>query len=362
MGLKDEVYAAIREDFERNGGSSFLMDYLKREKERRLEKLPAHPDRAQKPDTYIRLLLCYQQIRGGGDRGGKAAYLRELASELARNPKLNLGSRAQQILEYRTGMDGVFKGERRNMPKYEQMLSQLRSDPPELEMAELEELHQDVSFRLLILESKALLYDAIDAGKQEAGGTKASGRKPKVDRMLDLFCDYLRWQGISTLPAAAAVSGESTAAADSAAEDWKRLYAILNSSAEKKEARCVMLPVRVDPRTGASVYIIGQNYFFDSKTVKKKAKGAACCCVGLYINSMAVEDGNEQEGTFPGIHCAWEDYNGGTLEEMVYPNIQEALVWYERVLRPSAAQNFRDENGKAPEGCPEALRSYFSAF
>ena len=126
MGLKDEVYAAIREDFERNGGSSFLMDYLKREKERRLEKLRAHPDREKKPDTYIRLLLCYQQIRGGGDRGGKAAYLRELASELARNPKLNLGSRAQQILEYRTGMDGVFKGERRNMPKYEQMLSQLR--------------------------------------------------------------------------------------------------------------------------------------------------------------------------------------------------------------------------------------------
>lgn len=359
MGLKEEVYAAIRADFETNGSESFLLDYLKREKERRLQQYGRQPDWEKKQrDPYVLLLLRYQRIRGDGDSGGKALYLRELASLLERNPKLRPGIQAQRILELRTGMDEIFRSKYWNRNEYGRLLTLLKTQPPEFGLEELGLLHQDISFRLLVLEAKALLYDAIDAGKKETGkaDAPASGRKPKVDRMLDLFCDYLRWQGISTLSEAAGPGqGE---AAEETTEDWERLYALLNSGGlsqeERRNAQRLWLPVRVDPETGASIYIIGKRRFPRRKAIREKTRGLNCCCLGFYANDLVIADEEPAE-----IACLWSD-GDEALEGMFYPNIREALVWYGRVLRPRAKRSFLEENGPAPRGCPEMLKAYFS--
>lgn len=286
MGVRETFYDDLRWDFEDNWKGSFLFRYLKKE---RLARAGGEKTRQDVwdllEDNYARYELGLLDGRG---------YLEET---------LNLSRR------FRLGMSG-----------------ELRSllEREETTESELKAIHGRMLDAAVRRDAQTFLYDA--------------GRKK--DRNLALLDAYCESRGL-TLNGGGGSGGALTAAER---ERWERLFALLR----KEKRRGCLLPIRVDPLTGAGLYIVGSAYYPEGMIWREKSP-QACYYACFYLDEAAAE------GDISLIFRSFQE----ELEAMcALPDLTEAERWYRAMLREDG-RGFYRRNGPAPAGCPEELKRYF---
>lgn len=164
----------------------------------------------------------------------------------------------------------------------------------------------------------------------------------KADRSLALFLGYCESQGIDPF------SGGGGNVPDP--DEVDALYHDLRNGDDNE----VLLPVYIDPVTGAGLYIIGTDHL---GTLASQVEGT--CCYGLFSPNFLELDTDEDANW-----CTWPLWSGKraeALERLCIPCAAEGLKWLRRTESAKALDYFASYNVICPPSCPTALRRYFSA-
>ncbi len=319
MELREQFYEALRAEFENGQRASFLYRYL--EKERR-----EHP----REDDYARLERCYALMKSGG--AGQRDYLVLALEVLIKNSRLRPYKGRVILLDYGRARFGpeFFQGRRRDREKYRALLAALKGEDTVKPMkpAEVRTLHQELRAAILCRDAQTYLYDA----------------KRKRDRdmaMLEAYCDKRK---LVLAPGGGPGAGQGPLTPREL-EQWETLFQALRRKG--KQYSKVLIPIRIDPRTGAGLYIVGRSHYPFPKRLKY-ACYYACFCL----------DEVGAEGDITLVHRT-------LLEELDamcdLPGLEEAEKWYFNMIREGedAWGVYHTHNGSAPRDCPEPLRKYF---
>lgn len=319
MGLKERFYDELRTEFENGQRTSFLYRYLERERKD-----------SPREDDYARLECCYARLEAGDV--SQKDYLMLALQVLLKNGKLRAGRTRELLLEYGRRLYGeeFFRGKRRDSEKYRAMLNALEEEEPVrgMEPQAVRDLHRELLGAILCRDAQTYLYDA--------------GRKKSRDMaVLEAYCEdkeldlvHHRDWGTS--------SGRLT---QRELEQWESLFQSLRRDGSRRK---VLIPIRIDPRTGAGLYIVGSDYYPKDLYVEKDRQGA-CYYAYFYLDEMAEEED---------ITLIFRSFQE-ELEQMCQVTcLDEAQRWYFNMLREDAGRLFHD-NGPPPGDCPEELRQYF---
>lgn len=330
-----QTLSRLRRRLER-GELDAPMELLDRVTEELLALCP-HP--AERGDAYVQLREASLDWRLG--RLSQTELLRASLSLLGKNSKLRLGEECRTILLACARRLGVSAGGRPRQ-RCRALLEALDRNPPQedpLSRREMEALSRGVLEAILIQDARTFLYD----GGSPAQGGVGPGRKR--DRTMDVLDAYCRENRL-TLQRPSAGAWELTE------EEIARYEALFERlRAGKNEG--VFLPVRIDPATGAGVFIVGRDYFRDVPSLYRSIRGA-CCYACLYWNDLTLEDGYGLS-----LSCLADREELGEL--CGFPHLREAMDWSAHILRREAMEFYREKNGPPPEHCPDALRGCFAA-
>ena len=297
------------------------------------EVLERCPRSAERTDAYVELQGRFLDLELGGI--GQADYLRSALDLLIRRERMPLDEASGAFLrEYglRAGGRDFFDGARRKEEQYRRLRRLLdRPDLPPVDTEGLAHLHGNLLTILLTAEARAFLYDS---GRDAKG---QPGRKRRKDRMMDLV-DYCQENGLSMFQDQRAVPSEEEQAACEA------LYQSLRQSRNRR----VLVPIRMDPMSGAGLYIMGADYF-KRGFYPSAGEGGCCCYACFYLSDLEV-------GDITSFIC----YPDDNADQSGFPSLKEALSWYNKWCVPMAMDFYKDVNGTPPPNCPPALRCYFA--
>lgn len=161
----------------------------------------------------------------------------------------------------------------------------------------------------------------------------------KADRSLSMFGEYCEHMGIA--PFLAGTEMPEPKAVDA-------VYQTLRGG----ENDGVLVPVYIDPASGAGLYIIGTGLLGE---LAAGVKGV--CCYGI-LAPYALELVDDQDGDYTWL--LWQGDRQRAEERLGYPTAAEGLRWLRETVAVETLDRFATENGPCPENCPDALRRYFS--
>ena len=186
---------------------------------------------------------------------------------------------------------------------------------------------------------------------------KQPRRKDNAFAMLDEWCE-----GTShTLRADCGLTDETR-------KDWNRMYTILQ---RQKEPTDVILPVQIDPITGIGLYLIGIDQYWHEEVREqleslRGAQGKPCNCIFVCLAPIDFTDSTDEWMNEPN----WKGMlrQGSSLtyaprgDAICCVTLEDGEQQFAALLQnePAAYSFFRDNNGTAPEGTPERLKTYFS--
>lgn len=113
----------------------------------------------------------------------------------------------------------------------------------------------------------------------------------------------------------------------------------------------VLVPVYIDPATGAGLYIIGTGLLGE---LAAGVKGV--CCYGILAPNDL--DLDVQDGFYTWL--LWQGDRQMAKERLEYPTAAEGLRWLRETVAVETLEWFAAGNGSCPVNCPDALRRYFS--
>lgn len=127
-------------------------------------------------------------------------------------------------------------------------------------------------------------------------------------------------------------------------EEFDRFY---KSICKSKSSDSILIPIRVDERTGAGLYIIGKDYY--TKGTFKYPDSFHCG-----IDYISTWENIEDIGVSIAITYGLEDCD----------SVIEANRFFEAdiIMDVDSLDEFHKMNGKMPEGCPKAFQKYFRDF
>lgn len=339
-GLREQFYSALYAEFRDGPKDSFLYRYLKEEKNAALLRRPEDGGPARKrDDSYLRLQARYLDLKRG--RIGEGAYWGEFFALLEKNNKLHLDKAQRQLLWRWAGKAGVsLEGAKRNQQRYRLIRQALEAGTlPPMGMRQLTQLHEALLHCILMADAGTFLYDA---GCPALGGPVARRKKDRVMDMLEAYCA----EKDLTLQAPAGPGGTAGALSKEEKAQYEAFFQTLRAASNRR----VLVPLQIDPATGAGLYIIGKDYFRGT-SLYYTIKGA-CCYACLYWDDLVIEPDY-------GISFSCPAGEEELAEVCNFPHLEEALAWYHRILRQEAPALFRSSNGPPPENCPPALRRCF---
>lgn len=327
MGVRRDFYIDLRSKFIAAPAESFLFRFLLKE---RLSD--------EKKEDFTQ------------------APLGELLGFLAdRNQKLQLGEENRRWLwsmGERTGGQKLrekLESTRGDRAQYKLILETLRDRPEAVTGEELDKLRRMVLDAAVMRDAWAFLYDAGFSPKQP--DEHPARKKDRMLEMLDNWCDET---GRSLRQGGTSGSCELTGAERQA---WNRMFLLLQNM--KKPVK-VILPVRVDPRTGVGLYLVGAQYLSDEVQQRLKQNCIFMCLGPSYFPDMEKfksDDINEK------IYNEFHLYMGPLMDDKAYDVTLESG---ERMLSfvlnsPLAYDFFYDQNAAAPPGTPKMLLDYFQS-
>lgn len=297
------------------------------------ELLERCPRPAERTDAYEALAERYWDLEQGA--AGPLDYLKSALDVLLTRKRLGLNSQNRALLEsygLEAGGPDFFAGARSAGEQYRR-LRRLLEQPglPSVDRAGLACLHENLLYGLLMADARTFLYDGGSAGRRK-------------DRTLDLL-DYCLKNDPSFCPVPLAKPANDT----SGPAEWAVLFQALNRDRRAVQA---LVPLRLDPLTGAGLYIMGKNHFLDVESVYSAIQGS-CCYACFCPDDLAVSGTAGLSFTHTAGPRELPDFCG-------FSDLQKALDWFNE-HRQEPLHYCRDLNGTPPPDCPPALRHCFAA-
>ncbi len=296
-------YQDLRQDYLTLREKSVLIEYLRERPEkgstRELMELAGSADDAVSIRKVLEILVRNPRIyqtkyeTSKGEEIIPAIRLSSLVYPcLGRErPEKLIRTRMQKDME--TLCTLLESGDKGTLKNLSEVLEKLKED------GSLREILEELVTSSLHICADRFLYDH-GAPVQEK---EKKGRDPRNNaavELLELWAErYGTWP---LLPPPEPLPGEVSA------EDCERLYSFF----KQRKRDDVLFPLRVDPLTGMSLYIVGRKFWGKTRLWKNP-----CCCLGLLLLDMDEEKGN-WNGTVLKVETEW----GNTLP---YPDVQTAL-------------------------------------
>lgn len=304
----------------------------------------------ERTDSYVCLESGFLDLEMGLIR--EPEYLSTFLKILSENKKLTLKKSSRDLLwsyAVRLGGPDVFADAATTQAKYKRLITVLKDRPepvPSFGERKLYVLHQELLDRILQSDARTFLYDA---GYPINKGTVCHPQKAprKKDRTMDMLNAYCMENGISLYQS---LPGSSSFTIGGWTEERKERCEQLYQRLKGFGGEALILPVEIDPLTGAGLYIIGKEHF--PKELYSKINGA-CCYVCFYLNML------ELSKQFISLQWGSDKMDGTILELCGCPSLEEALSWYFHTVRENAFEFFKDTNWDMPKACPDEFKCYF---
>lgn len=325
MGVREQFYGELRGEFENGWAGSFLCRYLAQERK-------AHP----REDDYARLERCYALLERG--KTTQREYLLLALEVLLKNSRLVLGKDGgNSLLNYGRAL-GLFQGKRWDRNKCTALRGALEKGEPKASMPveDVSALHRALLGAILHRDAQTYLYDADHR---------------KKDRDMALLDAYCADKDLVLVPAGD-TGGSISPLSRQELEQWEALYKTL----ELEKRRDVLLPIRIDPRSGAGLFLVGSAHCpKDLRGEREDSCYYVCFCPSTLsskgedtclVSRIFLDEPEEAEDLRP------------------FPSLEEAQKWYFQMLRQDEEDDefrsiYRYYNKKAPQDCPEELLRYF---
>lgn len=331
MGIREDFYTALGEQFIDDPSGSFLFHFLREE---RLRKKTDKTFAQASLDELLGLLA---------DRNQKLQL-----NEEDRTWILALGARAggeklREVLEYTRGDRG----------QYKRIQEALRGHPELVTEKERNKLRRIVLDAVVMQEARTFLYDAGFSMDQKE--LRPDRKENRMLKMLDAWCEDT---GHSLCQKGA--SGPSALTAEER-QAWNEMFQLL----QKKPTR-IILPVRVDTRTGVGLYLVGALCFtrkvrqmMKDPLNKKQTLNCVFVCLGpsdFYNDDDGIDDETDDK-IANGFHLEMRPIKGYTIFGVT---LEDGEKMFSYILNSQLAKEFiRDWNDTAPQGTPKLLKIYF---
>lgn len=347
IGVKQEFYSSLRDDYIKKGTGSFLYRYMEQEKLKLFFSGEKNVGSGKRSDAYLQIKMWEQEFQTG--EMSKREYLALLLQMLLKGDKLRVKKESRQMLfDIALKIEGelFFEQCKRDSDKYANVigaLSKSKDVSTEWETAltkeHLEQIVKELMECALTVDVQTFLYDV---GYPVNTNGKISVARKK-DRNLDMLTEYCKEKHISLYNQKA---GQMQTLSNGQMEQYKQLYKVLQTS-DNLDA---VIPVQIDSVTGAGVYIVGKNNVSPKSAIYKKIKGN-CCYACFFVDGLSVEDYN-------GISSFSWLINDEENTLCNIPDLEEALKWH-LYFKADSLGEFQERNGKAPEGCPKDFLCFF---
>lgn len=285
-------------------------------------------------DVYIEITEKFLIYKQGGLAG--AEYLIYLIELVLSKSKMSIGKKIKKDLaDYGAAIcgDDTFGrlvSEKAIMSELANVLRAKKNVAVPYDI--LYDMTEDLKDKILKRDVATLLYDAGYSGDAEK-----NSRTRKKDRSMDMLDAYCRKNGISLFAAERGKAASDAGDEDEYYKSCDKLLEMLN--AEKRND--VFLPLMVDNVSGASVCIIGKDYYPRNFTTINKS------CVYGYVRYNGVDRDTS-------MACEID------IQKYDMPSMQEAVLWLDKYVIADTIEAYQDYNGDMPEGCPVMFRSFFS--
>lgn len=347
IGVKQEFYGSLRDDYIKKGTQSFLYRYMEQEKIKLFASGEKGATTGKRGDAYLQLKL-HERAFHLGDLS-ETEFLNSILQMLLKGDKLRLKKESRQmIFDIAVQIEGelFFNQCKRDSDKYEKVIEALTKTKEALmewknalTEAKLEQITNELLECALTVDIQTFLYDV--GFPVNANGKISTARKK--DRNLDMLTAYCKENQISLYNQSA---GRMQNLSDEQIAQYKQLYKALQTS----DNMDVVIPVQIDAVTGAGVYIVGKNNVSPKSAVYKKIKGN-CCYACFFVDGLSVEDYN-------GISSFSWLINDEENTLCNLPDLEEALKWH-LYFKADSLGDFQERNGKVPVGCPEEFKCFF---
>lgn len=347
VGVKEEFYSSLRDDYIKNGTNSFLYRYIEQEKQKLLstEEKPAHA--GKRSDAYLQIKRLEMDFRVG--KLSKMLFLKYLLQFLLKGDKLRLKKETRQFLfdvTLKVENDVFFKDCKKDVDRYKKVIESIsganekkRKWENSLEVEFLQEIVCELLESAMIVDIQTFLYDV--GFPVNTNGKIHTSRKK--DRNLDMLTAYCLENNIALYQQHA---GERQSLKEEQLREYQKLFELLQAS----DNMDVIIPVQVDAMTGAGVYIVGKNNISPKSEVYKNIKGN-CCYACFLVDGLDVED-------YKGISSFSWLINDEENTLCNIPSLEEAMRWF-LYFRSENIGDFQERNGKAPKDCPEEFLCFF---
>lgn len=167
----------------------------------------------------------------------------------------------------------------------------------------------------------------------------------KKDRSLAMLDAYCTDRGIDSLLGGGAKTEQT---------DLEELEAFCNTLMAG-ENETILIPLKIDPGTGAGLYLMGTDYLNEAEL----HLDGTCCYACLWMEDLLLEKSDDHRYVWSTCALAREQLE----EQCGFPNLTEALNWFQYLtaMDQDAYLFYTLNNGTAPPNCPAALRRYFEA-
>lgn len=320
MGVREQFYGELRGEFENGWAGSFLCRYLAQERK-------AHP----REDDYARLERCYALLERG--KTTQREYLLLALEVLLKNSRLALSMDEDPLLDYGRALGGedFFRGLRRDRDKYDALRGALEKGEPKASMSaeEVQELHQALLGTILRRDAQTFLYDADHR------------KKDRDMAMLDAYC------ADKDLVLSPSGGGRGSARLTRRElEQWEALLKLLR----REHRQGALIPIRIDPRSGAGLFIVGIDLYPEHLQKGRDACYYACIC----LDDLSTELGD--------LTLEFRSSAEDLERSLGFPSLDEAQKWYYNELlqnTDTVMGTYQQHNGPIPKGCPKELELYF---
>lgn len=349
MSIREEFYSGLRREFQEDDFTkSFLYQYLQQKKDEEIQRDRENrqgEDDTRRKDPYVRLKVSMMELDEGKIR--QEECLKKLLQVLIKNSKLRLDEDVREILwDYgRQLRRGVFDGLRQDKQRYEALLCVLEAGPPArpLRKEAWEKLCEEALKRALAIDAKTFMYDAGFPLSDEKRETISSRKKDGPLDMLDAYC---RDRQLS-------LRGKNSGGSQGLDNEQKtRIEAFYRKLQKSPKSEKLLIPIQIDPCTGAGLYIIGKAYYRQIPSLYRRISGS-CCYAFFCLDDIPPEDDELSEEERQ-VYLRYP-----AESECDFPNLDEAWRWYSAMSREKGLSFFHGVNRTVPVDCPEELRVYF---
>lgn len=340
--FKDAFYAALRNDFSDHTTDSFLYRYIKKEKEENMLQGRVKYEGKRK-DYYIVVRQRYEDYLA--ERISQCEYLFVILEVLVGYGKLRLKNQTKELIlngGKRLGGEDIYEKTRKDREKYRIFADMLNSNSISEKANELFKpsdivmITEEILDHILIIDVKAFLYDIGFSENTRYGGRRDSRKKDRIMDMLSQYCEEKNILFNSQTQIETKLDDHEYI------KECEKLYRQLNQERNEK----AFVPLEIDPKTGAGIYIVGRGYY---DVNRRREIRQSCHYSVMYIEDIPESDVDDT------IYITMH-------EQSTEETLEDAVTILRNLTEDEAALDiYREQNGTKPAGYRGSLNIYFES-